>query len=614
MEQGKISLPKVKEMMEYAKGWNNEGWPYDGIRCWMDKTDISTYRTYSDSFVAMCAKVRDVNETTREIIGRTLLPISNYECSFGENVMAPFYNRCLTLYIGGDGNRGSWQLVNELLDMPNLLPDSTKRTMGPVISIENSESLEVVIRYNDGHEDTLKGNVKQILPDLVSMDNGRSQKLMQITVRMPLPETYKHWKIVVDDQSTWNRRTDVEKSADARVYVLADDKVETLQRTVSMNQCPERKNIFYVTMAGCDFDGLKTQRERVESAHGLIYCPEERLHHCCIPAYHLVCDGNIDYKAAEKSVTCAGWDEPAWSECRHMITSARKLLGARGLSFNNENIKQTLDEWSGFNTFRQQLLKYMNNTENELFSQFYCKLTSVLNDYKTMMIGSISSKEKELGLEKGSLMNIRTISEEMNRFKAQWSNTLKLIDYIQNKYSEEYIDKYFKGNLKLCTKLVYLISNMTGLKDIRLTSEDIPNLCKSAETLMSIIENDLQRQMEGMPDIKYIFSSLRIYLGNLNLNTLFPFLEKDGQPMNPESAYKLVQSFGRYLSQKIKEALDTFVKKTFMILKATTMKYYTYHQLWLNADDKAVPILELLMTHATIEALLGETLKRLQLK
>lgn len=620
MKTGKINLDGVKATMGYAKLWNKEGWPCEGIRRCMDKADSSMYRTYSDSFVAECARIRDINETTRETIKRTLLPVDNYDFLLSGRMMVPFYNGHLTIYIGGDGNRNSWQLANELLDMPDLLPGNRERTMGVVVSIENNKSPELCLRYSDGQMDTLAWYDRQMLPELVSIDNAHARKLMEITVRLPLPQAYRHWRMVIDDQPAWDRQAEVEMNADVRVYVLAEENAGTVQRMIAMDRLPVRKNTFYVIMTGSGADGLRARRERLESARGHVYRPEERLHHCCIPAYRLINDGHIDYKAAEKSVTWPGWDEPVWSQCRRLISDTRQLLAARGLSFNNENIKRALDGWSGFNPFRQQLLKYMGDMENGIFAHFYATWTGVLLDYRKMMGAAISAKEKELGLDEGSLFNIRMMSEEMDRFKTEWDKTLQLLDYIQDTFSEEYVYSRFKGENELYTREEYLILDKFLSKKTFLIAEDIRELCNMADTLMAFIENNLQGKMPGMSAIKDIFGPLHENMELLKkLDTtvsltiisqvICSMVKSEGLGDTPESFYRLVQCFRRYFPQKINGSLAAFVKDTFQGLETGVMKGYKYRQLWLNRDGKAVQVLEMLMNCFVIDALLDKARK-----
>lgn len=608
MEKGKINLGGIAELLGYIESFNGEGWPNKGIRHWMDKTNSSLYSTYSDSFAAQCAKIRNVAETIGEMIEKTMLPKDYYNSLLGKHNMIPFYKECFTLYMKGNGRKESWDLLNELLPPPCLLPGNTMRTQGFVIIVEHKENPELHVKYNDGRVVIYTGECRQILHDLLSIDNSDYRQLTEITVRIPLPDVYKHWKIVVDDQASGNCQTDTWKNADVCVYVLEDEKDSTMERIYSMDNGQKQENAFYVIMQHADDDFLRIREERPEAAHGNLYCPEKMLHHCNMTALRLAEDSNIDYKAAEKSNTYPGWRKDTWNECQRLITFTRQILTGRGMMFNNENIRQSLTELSGVNSFRQQLWEYMENTEFESIFQYKSRLRMVLCYYGNLLMSATGYMEKDFELEEGSLLDIPKIEKEMLLFQAEWGKLLHLLVHIQSTSINEEVYSSFEKNINLYTKRDY-VSESSRLGKLSMVQEDLVKLYRFTETMMEAAVDEMQQLVGENPAMEENLNILR-----KSPNNYFCMLRTTGKhpsSKTPDEYYDGVQAVCRGLAWEISEAFSIFVRNMFMDFKTSVKMKYKYSRLWLCEDGKSILILMVLINYSTIKILFEETMENL---
>ena len=639
----------------------SESWPSD---CLAPIINGSPNQSDADDFTAQCNQAKYWIQTAKKMKSGMQLKHNHYDFLDCKSLTNAIDNGYMTLYVGGQHQSNIYRLLNALLGMPHLLPIGNQRMLDVAMCIECSDDQELCIKYGNGLKETIVGDVHPLLFDLVNIDKaydrlpinhinryliqgkGRDFFLsdafatslqgteyeslpaellndyidshptgsipVEITVRLPLPAEFKDWKIFIDDWYAYHRHETAEMDANARIYVYPAENEKVLECIAHIDKCIAhidkcvlRKNNFYVIMDKADFTYSNTRESMMVKAKEKLPQTSERLYYVdCLP-YLLAIDHHLDYKVAGKCIINREWDKASWNECLLLLSAVNDQLTQRGMIFNNGNISQLLNEYSGFNPFRLKLAEYLGYEKKFLFHNLYYLIYSFLYSNMESKRLEILSMENQLGLDQCSLMSMARVTKELNAFKIEYAEDLYKLVSFQTLHTPENI---VKDEVRL--EDYYAFEDCTMIANFSQATERAKHnksiFFGFIHSLSFKIINEVELLAQRFPSYAVKINKLKDLFDKMQHDTLESIVENHfDESTIIEPVYYHKQSVQNllmeYLTKNVSSEISSLVHELLESVKDEMQRKYRYTALWLNLQGNSPWILQLMEDYYILE-------------
>ncbi len=392
-----------------------------------------------------------------------------------ERKAAPFVKGHFTLAVVGKMSAGKSTFINAFLGNKNILPTGHFQTTCILTKIEYAEEESIEIIYGDGHKEIKKGDISGKLGKIVAIEDQYSslpindinkliikgwnktkicdpqiikgleetscrsidkKKLEQyieshpkpkvakeVTVKYPLPEDCKGWRIVdtpgveavggIDMETISFLTAKYENggnNVDAIMFLhkgtdniedkSINDFVKDIFKTLSDDA---KKRIFFVVTNAAAQSFQDNEEEYMHKAKALFVDPygikNDRLiavDNLMEYLYRYVTTEHKDILSLTKTRPApdSSWNEQTWKICRALLRDIEDTLEDSGQNINNENMLAMVQNWSGFDKLRNVLDEFVKKEKTDAFNEFLKTIREDINlciDHKKNDIALLQS-------------------------------------------------------------------------------------------------------------------------------------------------------------------------------------------------------------------------------
>ena len=363
----------------------------------------------------------------------------------------PFVKGHFTLAIVGKMSAGKSTFINAFLGNKNILPTGHFQTTCVLTKIEYAEEESIEIVYGDNHTECIKGDISGKLGKIVAIEDDysslpvndinkliikgwnkakicnpkiikgmeetscraiektvleryidshpKSKVAKEVTIKYPLPEDCKGWRIVdtpgveavggIDIETIHFLTAKTEtggNNVDAIIFLhkgtdniedkSINDFVKNVFKTLSDDA---KKRIFFVVTNAADDTFQNNEEEYMRKAKALFVDPygikPDRLlsvDSLMEILYRYVTTEHKDVVTLLETKTApdSSWNEQVWKKCRSLLRDIRDTLEDADKNLNNENLTAVIQNWSNFDKLRTILNEFVKTEKTNAYYEF----------------------------------------------------------------------------------------------------------------------------------------------------------------------------------------------------------------------------------------------------